>query len=308
MMTDEMNQYPYQYEDGGDNGGNNTLKGYRIVIIILICVIGILAVQYYRQVNMLRGSEELLTIERDTLQSRLSALIMNMDSIKTENDTISQNLMVERNRADSLMDALTKHKRLSYAEINKYKKQVATLTKITQGYVRQIDSLDRINKQLSRENISYRKKLTAAQLRAEAAEEKSQELSHKVQQGSIIRAREITLNAMTNKDKEVDKAKRATRLRISFILNANAMASVGERNVYVRVTGPDDVVLAESPNALFEFNGEKITYTAMRSDVDYQGEDLPVALFYSGSFTAGRYIVEIYMDGHLIGSNEHILR
>ena len=179
---------------------------------------------------------------------------------------------------------------------------------VMEGYIRQIDSLDRINKKLVNENTTIRKMITTYKLRAETAEEKSQELSTKVRQGAVIRARDIRLLALSKSDREVSRASRAERLRVDLVLVGNELAEPGERTVYVQIVGPDGYVLANASNALFDFEGDKITFSAARQ-VDYQNNDLSVSLFYNGSgITSGKYRVKIYTDGNLIGSNEIILR
>ncbi len=61
--------------------------------------------------------------------------------------------------------------------------------------------------------------------------------------------------------------------------------------------------------ATFEFEGERLTYTASR-DVDYQNEDLAVGVYYNdgAGFTAGTYRVEVYADGRLAGQSDIVLR
>ena len=158
------------------------------------------------------------------------------------------------------------------------------------------------------ENVSLRKQITSARLRADMAEEKASELSTKVQKGAVIRARDIALLALNNSDKVVSRANRAARLRVDFVLVGNELTTPGERNVYAQITGPDGYILANSSNDLFDYEGDMITYSATRQ-VDYQNDDLYVSLFYNGAgITAGKYSVRIFIDGHLIGSNEIILR
>ena len=170
------------------------------------------------------------------------------------------------------------------------------------------DSLNTLNQKLVNENITYRKQITSARLRADKAEEKAQELSTKVQKGAVIRARDIALVALNRSDKVVSRAARAERLRVDFVLVGNELSQPGERNVYARIIGPDGYVLANRSNAAFNYEGDMITYSATRQ-VDYQNEDLSVSLFYNGTgITGGKYQVMIYIDGHLIGSNEIILR
>ena len=214
----------------------------------------------------------------------------------------------ERQKADSLLQTLQKERRLSYAKIREYEKKMTYMREVMTGYIRQIDSLNTINKKLVSENSSIRKKILDYRLRAESAEEKSQELSTKVRQGSVIRARDIRLVALSKSDREVSRANRAERLRVDLVLVGNELSTPGERNVYTQIIGPDGYPLVNGSNALFDFEGSSITYSAMRS-VDYQNNDLNVSLFYNGpGITSGKYQVKIYTDGHMIGSSEISLR
>ena len=125
---------------------------------------------------------------------------------------------------------------------------------------------------------------------------------------SVIRARDIRLVALSKSDREVSRANRAERLRVDLVLVGNELSTPGERNVYTQIIGPDGYPLVNGSNALFDFEGSSITYSAMRS-VDYQNNDLNVSLFYNGpGITSGKYQVKIYTDGHMIGSSEISLR
>lgn len=285
-----------------------TVKGYKVIVIVLAVVLAALTFMYFMQVRELRGDRELLTVQRDTLVNRLSGMMIDMDSLRTENDTINENLRIEREKADSLLTRLKDERRLSASKINQYEKELGTLRAVMQNYVRQIDSLNTLNQTLVQENIQYRRTEATLRQRAEMAEERAQELDVKVQQGSVILARNISLYALNNNDKEVTRASRAARLRTDFSLTANELATPGDRTVYVRITGPDGYLLAGSADNLFDYEGERLAFSASRT-VDYQNKDLNVNVYYSGGgISSGKYSVSVYMDGKLIGSNEIILK
>ncbi|MCD7963534.1 MAG: hypothetical protein LUF90_08320 [Rikenellaceae bacterium] len=287
---------------------DNSLKGYKIIVIILAVVLAALTYLYFTQVRELKGDRQELMVQRDTLVNRLTGIMIDFDSLKTENDTISANLILERQRADSILQKLQQERSLSYAKINQYEKELGTLRTIMQNYVRQIDSLNTLNQTLIQENLTYRRNETQLRLRAEMAEERATELDIKVQQGSVILARNISLLALNKNDKEVTRANRAERLRTDFVLTANELATPGDRTVYIRIVGPDGYLLANSSDNVFDYEGERIAYSASRS-VDYQNDDLGVGIYYNGSgITSGKYSVSVYMDGKLIGSNEIILK
>ena len=295
-MEDYNDEYPIP---------SKSIKGYKIVIVILAVILGALSILYFQQVNQIKAE---FAVERDTLTNRLTNLMSEYDSLQTENDTISKHLEEQRGKADSLLQRLKKERSFSAAKIRQYEKELGTLRTVMRGFVQQIDSLNTLNKKLINENVDYRKQITTEKMRADMAEEKADELSTKIRKGSVIRARDISLLALSNSDKVVTRAARASRLRVDFVLAANELATPGERHVYARITGPDGYVMANTSGAVFEFEGDMLTYSATRQ-IDYQNQDLAVSLYYNGAgITGGKYRVVIYMDGYQIGSNEVILR
>ena len=291
-----------------ENRTEKRLKGYRVMLIVLIVLVAALTAFFILQVNTLKENRDYMTEQRDTLANRLSTMMTGFDDLQTENDTINANLEIERVRADSLMDRLKQERNWNASKIRQYEKELGSLRQIMQGYVRQIDSLNTLAQNLQRENVEYRRQASTLQLRAETAEERAQELDVKVRRGAVILARNIRLLALNNNDKEVTRANRAARLRVDFVLTANELAEPGTREVYVRITGPDGYVMANASNATFDADGERLTYSASRQ-IDYDNADLPVNVYYNGSgIVAGNYSVEVYLDGQRIGSNEIVLR
>lgn len=295
----------YNQDEQQESTTDKSLKGYKIVIIVLALILGALSFQYFRQVNELK---EEFAIERDTLSNRISALVMDYEGIQSENDTITLSLNLERLKADSLLQELKKERNWNGRKVRAYEQKIFLLRDAMKGYIHTIDSLNTINKDLANQNIKYRKQVTTAKLRADIAEEKSDELATKITIGSVVRARDIRLVPLGKRDKEVTRASRAKRLRVDFVLSSNDLTNPGSRNVYVRITAPDGYLLANESNEVFDFEGDMLTYSEVR-DVDYKNSDLAVNIYYDGTgITSGKYQIAIYMDGHKIGSVESILK
>ena len=287
----------------------NSIRGYRIVIIILSVILVALSALYYGIHRQQMRDNELLQADRDSIQSDLGRLMTDYDNLQISNDSISANLTIERERADSLMTRLKKERSWNLAKIKQYEKEVGTLRSIMKSYVRQIDSLNTLNKKLIKENVSYRKEISSANLRAEMAEEKAAELDNKVRIGAVLRARDISLTALNVNSREVTRVKNASRLRVDFVLSANELAEPGNKAIYVRITSPDGYVLTPEEMPTFEFEGERLSYSAMR-EVEYDNtKDLDVGIFYtSKGFTAGTYRIQLYCEGRLIGQAEIAMR
>ncbi len=298
------------YHQGGNQGGDarKSIAGYRIVIIILAVILAALSVLYFSIHHRQKADLELLAGDRDSIRNNLSELMMEFDDLQFTNDTLAVQMGVERLRADSLMQRLSKERSWNLAKVKQYEKEVATLRTIMRGYIRQIDSLNTLNKQLLDENVGYRKEIATAMTRAEMAEEKALELNTKVRQGSVIQARGITLTALNQRGNPVTRVRNAARLRVDFTLTANALAVPGERAVYVCVVAPDGFLLPNETMATFKFEGQEIPFSAVR-EVDYQNDDLGVGVFYAGKgFEPGRYRIDVYCDGFRVGSSEIALK
>jgi regulator of replication initiation timing len=285
-----------------------SIRGYRIVIIILSVILVAISALYFGIHRQQMLDNELLRADRDSIQNDLGRLMEDYDNLHVANDSISASLDIERGRADSLMNQLRKERRWSLAKIKQYEKEVGTLRTVMRGYLHQIDSLNSLNQKLITENISYRKEISSATLRAEMAEEKAAELDNKVRAGAVIKARGIRLTGLNARNKEVSRIRNAERVRVDFVLTANELTTPGNKAVYMRLTSPDGYVLTTEAMPTFEYEGERLSYSAMR-EVDYQNQDLEVGIYFDSSgFAAGTYLVQLYCDGYMIGSAEIAMR
>lgn len=315
-----------------DNGGNGNYDGYDDNIIddyeaeitrhkrtsngFMICAIILLVLlipaAYFSvtlgmqkktiedNLEIVESARRIFEDENSVLQRNAEDLVTELESLKDKNDT----MMLKYQEAVVMLEQLQKEKTYNYEQLAKYKKEVAMLRDVMKGYLRQIDSLNTINSNLQAQNIKYKKEINTAQLRADVAEEKADELNTKVRIGSVIQASGIRMTALNAKSNEVKRMKLAKRLKVDFDLTANELAEPGEKSIYLRITGPDGYLLAPSEVILFNFEGDEMRASAVRK-VDYENESVPVSIFYDGeSFTNGTYSVDIYVDGRLSGTKE----
>ena len=302
----EDNRYDYNPEEGYDyekeenEAVKKSLKGYRVVIILLAIILAGLSVLYFNLNRQQQKDYELLQADRDTIQNNLTSLINEYDNLKYQNDTIAAQLA----KANEMVEQLKRERRFNYNKMREYQKEVGTLRAVMKSYLRQIDSLNTINKKVIGENVSLRTEISTANLRADVAEERASELQNKVAQGSVLRARDIALVALNANDKIITRVQKASTLRVDFTVSANELAKPGNREIYLCITSPDGYLLSTDAMPTFTYQGSKKGYSASR-EVDYQNEDVDVSIYYKGSgFIPGAYKIEIYMDGNKIGSSE----
>ena len=275
------------------------------LLVVLLIPAAYFAITYVPKANtiekdyeLLESARKILDEQNTLLQRDAEALVAELEGLKDRNDT----MMVKYQEAVDMLTQLQKEKTYNYEQIARYKREVETLKGVMKGYLKQIDSLNVVTKDLRAQNVEYKREIDDAQLRADVAEEKADELNTKVRIGAVIRASGIRAVITNDKGKEV-KVNRATRMRVDFDLTANELAEPGEKSVYVVITGPDGYTLSPANMILFTFEGEEMMASAVRK-VDYENETVPVSIFYDGKFAKGTYKFEIYIDGRLSGSQQ----
>jgi hypothetical protein len=320
---DPEENYDYNSEEGNYEQEENealkkSLRGYRVIIIVLTIVLAgtsVFCFSLYRNErktskklqNEKAISEEnykMSEVLRGALTNELDDLKVGYDTLRMKNDTLN----VQFENAQKMIDQLKNERRLNYNALAKYKKEIESMRGVMKSYLKQIDSLNKQVKVVSAENINLKKKITSETLRAEKAEEQAKEAKNLIKQGSVLRARDISLVALNAKDNEVSRIKNAKKLRVDFVVGANDLAAAGHRNVYLCLISPDGYTISTEATPEFDYQGSKKIYSASR-EIDYQNEDISVSIFYSGSgFTPGTYKAELYMDDTLIGSAEIFMK
>ena len=117
------------------------------------------------------------------------------------------------------------------------------------------------------------------------------------------------MDAYNASDKVTDRSSRVVRLMTTLSLVENELAPKGPVRVYIRVKGPDGILLTGDDQRTFNFNGEPLICSASR-EVDYQGAEVELGIYVNNipDFTKGIYTVQAYTEQSLLGSAELLLR
>ena len=266
--------------------------------VILAAALIFLVVMYFDQKNNMVEIETVLTQEKDSLANELRLMVHGYDTLKTDNDTLMANLQRERERIVQLLSINASNVQL----LKKYRAEIGTMREIMKGYIVQIDSLNTLNQQLMAENIGFKQQITEVQNTNVELTKAKEELTSKVTVASVIQAKDINAKTLNKKRKETTRIANIDKLRICFTLRENPLATAGEKEVFMRIIRPDSLVITTSPDNLFDFNGDKLVYSASRL-VDYMNQDIEMCIFLdnTGDFIEGTYSVELYLENNIIG-------
>lgn len=278
--------------------------GMIVTSIVLAVALIFLIVMYFEKKSKMKEMETALTQEKDSLANELRLMVVAFDTLKTNNDTLKAGMEKQKNKIVQLLSINASNVRL----IKSYKNEITTMREIMKSYIVQIDSLNTRNKMLTSENTEIKQQITQVRNTNTELSKVKEELTSKVDIASVIQAKNIVAVSLNKKRKETTRINLLDKLRICFTLRENALAKPGQKDVYMRVLRPDSLVIATSPDNLFEYKGNKIIYSANRQ-VDYMNQDIDVCIYLDnkGDFVVGNYSVELYLDDNIIGRTNFML-
>jgi hypothetical protein len=176
-------------------------------------------------------------------------------------------------------------------------------------YVAQIDSLNAENSQLKSENKVVTQRYHDVSQQASTLAEEKKALSDKVTLASILEARGISVQSLTNKGRLAKKISKTAQLKFNFVINKNISAPTGEKYIYLRILQPDETPLVKKNDNVFLFENKYINYSARRP-IDYEGEEVGVTIYWDVEeyLHPGAYRVDVFADGYIIGSATFALK
>ena len=275
------------------------------LIGVLIVGLAIVSFLLFRSHSANQEMQQLFEVEKEEMENEYSNFANQYDElqIKINNDSLYQKLEQEKLKTQRLLEELRQVKSSNAAEIMRLRKDLKTVRAVMRTYIIQIDSLNRINQQLTSENQSVKKKYNEATQQISSLSEEKKTLNEKVTLASQLDANHITVTPTNKRGKKTDRIKRITRLDISFTVVKNITAETGQRTLYVRITKPNQEVLTKSAANTFPYENRNIAYS-IKKYIEYTGEEQNVTVYWNVEefLQAGTYRVDIFADGNLIGS------
>ena len=130
-----------------------------------------------------------------------------------------------------------------------------------------------------------------------------------ISKASALDATEINCSPINKKGRVVKKLSKTVKLKTSFKLRKNITITAGLKTIYVRIARPDEVILSNPEDLLFEYENTQIAFSAKR-DIEYEGNELEVSIFWDndGSLIKGEYTLDLFSEGIHIGNSSFILK
>lgn len=277
-------------------------------LLIAAIILGVMLMDSRKQnVEM----QELFALEKEELENEYSSFATQYDElqIRITNDSLQDKLEQEKLKTQQLLEELRQTKATDAAEITRLKKELKTVRAVLKSYVVQIDSLNRLNEELQKENKRVKARYSEASRKIDKIEEEKENLTKKVSLASQLDAIGISFTPLKKNGKEAKKIKDAKKIAIGFTIAKNITTETGEKTIYVRILKPDEDVLAKSASDTFPYEGKSLTYS-IKKYIEYTGEEQAVTVYWDIEefLQAGTYKVFIFADGNMIGSQSFSIK
>lgn len=287
----------------------NNNKKLKIAVIILAILAGILAIVFAFVWHDRQSMINDLTIDKEQLTQELVALQTEYSALSSTNDSINVELDRERLKVDQLLERIKKTDAANRAKIRKYEKELGTLRSIMKHYIVQIDSLNTLNISLRKDAELARAEVKKSKAQYEELSKTTDEYAKLVEKGSAVKGRSVNIVAINKSNKETNRSSRVEKLKTCLFLIENEIAPKGPMMVYIRVKGPDGILMTNDSQRIFTVKGEQMIYSESR-EVDYQGNEIEVCIYFASvqKFVKGVYSVEVYSADGLLGEGDILLK
>ena len=293
-------------------------KNSNVIYFLIIVVVALLGTDVYLYIQknksdviIVNQSDEKsrLKVELDSLESQVEQVNSSKTKLsaamQAKNDSLQTKIHVLRTQ-------LAKGK-LTKEELAKAQEDVKQLRYFVTKYTADIDELQKQNASLTTERDTLKTNLTTVSHKVDTLSKQNQDLSNKVQIASALKVAELGVAAYkikgSGKEVEVTRSSPAKKLKITFTVAANAVATKGMHDIFIRVLDPTGNLITEGDSGSFNSDGQSLQFT-YKTSVDFKddGNAYVVDWMNPGPFQKGTYTVMLYSDGYTMGKTSVTLK
>lgn len=316
-----------------ENGNNSNSKLHTMYILLIALLIGGLV---YTNVVLKKSKETIVVTEKQRddvtalkaeLDKKYADALQEIESYRAENagldsllETKKQELYAKKQKIDALLAQVSTLKTGDASKAKLLADAQAMLTQMEADKSKlqaSVDSLVSVNKTLSENNEKITSQLSETTQKKQEVDDENKKMKDRIDKASVLSTANVQATPIRitkkGKEDEVGKAKDAQKLRVCFDLLQNKIAPSGQTEILVRIISPDGSTIQMQNLGSGTFkeattgNDTPFTYTI---SPDYQNDTKTVCSYWAQTFkfASGKYSVEVYEKGFLIGQTSFVMK
>lgn len=305
MTEDPLERIAREEREKKERRGGGLKSTMNIMIAAVVVLTLLLAYIWISKALLVKDLKQ----EKQDLTEQIVSLQSDYETLSSDYEMINSQLDSSREEVAQLVERIKKTDATNRAKIRQYQKELGTLRSIMKTYIVQIDSLNTLNHKLTADAAAARREAAESRKANVELTQRVENLSGQVAAGSVVKARGLRLEAYAATDKVTDRSSRTVRLLTTLSLVENELAPKGPMRVYIRVKDPDGILLTNSTQVSFSYQGTMLNASASR-EVDYEGKEVEMSIYLNDipTYSKGVYTVEAYTKQSVLGTAELLLR
>lgn len=247
--------------------------------------------------------------EKNAVLTNLNELKLKYDSAIAENTSMSDELIIERDKVVKLMDEVRKAKNSSKS-IDGFKQKYLDLNNKMNSLIAENEGLTKMNSSLVVQRDSTITVLNNTNLEKENLVVQNTEMTKTIEVASKLTVSNLKASAfkVKNSGKQIatDKASRADALKIDFTIAENKIAKTGDKDYYIQVIDANNNIIGDKKT--INFDDKELNYSFI-SNVKYENKAVNVSELLPGKdFPKGNYFVNVFDQKELVSNSSFVLR
>ena len=318
-MSQELNNPLSQ--DRPQNQPKNTPPPRKSTTVYWVVIAVLLGACIYLYISKDKAEEKAVTtteqlqtaeLTNEAVQKDFDDALRRLDELTSKNmqmDSLIKDKDGEVAKLKSEISGILKNKNATEGDLAKARTLIARLQTTTRDYEERIAQLETENTDLSNKNevLAHERDSTVTQ---NIALKKVGSVLH----ASNIRMAPIDLRKGVIKENTTEKAKRVDLMRITFDIDENRIAESGNKDIFLRITGPDGNALSNAAygSGVTQLSdGSSLNYTLAKQVALTQGQpvsNVTVDWHQGSNYQKGAYRIEIFNEGYRIGAGNVTLK
>lgn len=282
-----------------------------IIIGILLVIILVQGVKIYLDYKeKVEVKEQLATTEEDlagTMQ-KLTDIQKELDQKIAEIQKLGGDVQELEKAKAEITSELNRSNKRSAKAIKELKDRVEGYEQLLKLKDQEIEKLKNVNTELFSENRNLKTKQNKLSDSITQLSKNKDELATKVAIASQLKAENILIKAVNSKGKERTspfKNRHLQKLKVEFTIAENKVAPIEGKKIVIRIIDSNNQVIFDVARGSGNFilNGKEEFYTSAQ-EILFDNTKQKLTYFYEkgSEYAEGKYTVEIYADGYLMGA------
>ena len=280
--------------------------------------LGILAVLFIGALALFIVKNNELNDTKNTLKEEISNIKGDLEALQTEykeqiasNDDLAEELALEKENLQNALDSLA-NAEASIETLMRYKSQYFRMKKERDRLFAENAQLKLDKANLTEERDEFKSSLESERAVTDSLSNQIIDKQRVIELGSEISVAGLKGIAIIEKSSGrqmiTDKARRADKVKICYVIPANKIAKAGDREYYIQVLDSNNNVLGE--NAQVQFENKSLNYS-LKSTFNYNNKPLDICEYISepkGGFDKGNYFINVFKGETLISNSSFELK